>query len=236
VTTPEHGQVALRGFSRRRLLRWPTLLSLLLLAGGLLLAAEASAQQVTTTTRNVGVSERFYENIGVGFGFGMGGGRGRVRTWSRIGPGHFPLPPFGQVQPSAGLSAGWSVRTRGGFSANFSFHAGQGVQRNHTSSSAVVTGLAGYPTLLTDRVYAPFVTGFVPMGAFYNVAPRVPYRQVTLVDRWREAQRRERQLRARRSSGKTLEPKRAGRPKRAGSTPPNLAREAFRQLGGRPRR
>ena len=135
-------------------------------------SARVGAQMVTSGVSQHGVSSRFYERFGVSFGFGMGGSS-RVRYGGRFGssPG---LAPFGGWRgwSNGGLRAGWSVRS-GGMSSHFGFSAYQASHRSLVSSSAVVTGLPGYPMSITDAIRVPFVVGVVPVGPYgaYMISP-----------------------------------------------------------------
>jgi hypothetical protein len=135
-------------------------------------SARVEAQMVTSGVSQHGVSSRFYERFGVSFGFGMGGSS-RVRYGGSFGssPG---LAPFGGLRgwSNGGLRAGWSVR-RGGMSSHFGFSAYQVSHRSLVSSSAVVSGLSGYPMSITDTVRVPFVVGVVPVGysGAYMISP-----------------------------------------------------------------
>jgi len=199
----------------------PVIYSLLLVAlvvSGLV--HEARAQQVQSGARYVGAREGFYEHTGVSWSFR---GPGFFTRFGGLGQGR---PAFGGFRPSAGLSAGWSVR-RGPFTGSFGFSAVQGVHRSHVSSSTVLNGLSGYPARLTDVVVVPYVSGMVPVGGFYSVAPRVPYRSPSRIDLWRAARRRGRPRSVRQ------EPAAAVQPESRPGQPLNLAGEAFRQLGGK---
>ena len=159
--------------SCRVTVRFVTLLSLAVLWP----ASVARGQMVTAGVGLRGASSRFYERTGVSFGFGMGGS-GRVRSVGGFGS-PLGLPPFGGPGrwSDGGLRAGWSVR-RGGSSAHFGFYAYQGSHRSLVSSTAIVTGLPGYPMSITDTVQVPFVVGLVPVGpygAYYMVPPRGGY-------------------------------------------------------------
>jgi|AP45_3_1055517.scaffolds.fasta_scaffold39502_2 hypothetical protein len=135
-------------------------------------SARVEAQMITSGVSQHGVSSRFYERFGVGFGFGMGGSS-RVRYGGSFGSS-LGLAPFGGSRgwSSGGLRAGWSVRS-GGMSSRFGFSAYQASHRSVVSSSAVVTGLSGYPMSITDVVQVPFVVGVVPVGPYgaYMISP-----------------------------------------------------------------
>lgn len=222
----------------------------------------ARAQMITSGTGLHSVSSRFYERHGVSFGFGFGGS-GRVRTVGGFGS-PLGLPPFGGLGGwmNGGLRSGWSVRS-GSVTGHFGFYAYQGSQRSLVSSQAVVTGLPGYPMLITDGLYMPFVVGIVPVGPYgaYMVAPlggfyglpaavgRIPYRS------WRDpwwidssgwngldrsypvGPRREtlgdRYRAARRRAAASTPPPRRSPPRPSTASVRDLSSAAFRQLGGR---
>ena len=132
----------------------------------------AQAQMVTGTAGLRSVRSRFYERNGVSFGFGFGGS-GRVRCVGGFGS-PLGLSPFGGLGGwmNGGLRSGWAVRS-GSATGYMGFYAYQGSQRSLVSTQSVVTGLPGYPMLITDAVYVPFVVGVVPVGRYgaYMVAP-----------------------------------------------------------------
>jgi len=220
-------------------------------------SARVEAQMITSGVSQHGVSSRFYERFGVGFGFGMGGSS-RVRYGGSFGSS-LGLAPFGGSRgwSSGGLRAGWSVRS-GGMSSRFGFSAYQASHRSVVSSSAVVTGLSGYPMSITDVVQVPFVVGVVPVGPGYGgywsvpvAVGRIPYRS------WRDPwwngsaggrfpdrsypvvephetlgdrfRASRRQAASRPVSSRRSSPRRPP----ADTSPKGLSSAAFRQLGGR---
>ena len=104
----------------------------------------ACGQMVTGGVGFHGVGSRFYERHGMSFGLGIGrSGRG---GWA-----------------SGGLRTGWSVR-QGQWAGRLGCSLFQGSHRSLVSSSAIVTGLPGYPMSIVDTVQVPFVVGVVPVG------------------------------------------------------------------------
>jgi len=221
----------------------------------------AQAQMVTGTAGLRSVRSRFYERNGVSFGFGFGGS-GRVRCVGGFGS-PLGLSPFGGLGGwmNGGLRSGWSVRS-GSATGYMGFYAYQGSQRSLVSTQSVVTGLPGYPMLITDAVYVPFVVGVVPMGRYgaYMVAPmggfyglpaavgRIPYRSWRdpwwidssggkRLDRSYPVGRRrdtlENRYRAARRQAAVTAPPRRSPPRPDTASVRDLSSAAFRQLGGR---
>ena len=221
----------------------------------------AQAQMITGTAGLRSVSSRFYERNGVSFGFGFGGS-GRARCVGGFGS-PLGLSPFGGLGGwmNGGLRSGWSVRS-GSATGHLGVYAYQGSQRSLVSTQSVVTGLPGYPMVITDAVYAPFVVGVVPVGSHgaYMVAPlggfyglpaavgRIPYRS------WRDpwwvdssgGKRLDRsypvgprrdtladRLRVARRRSAAAAPPRRSPPRPATASVRDLSSAAFRQLGGR---
>lgn len=122
----------------------------------------ACGQMVTGGMGFHGVSSRFYERHGMSFGFGMGRS-GRARWVGGIGS---PAPFFSRGWggwSSGGLRTGWSVR-HGQWAGRLGCSLFQGSRRSFVSSSAIVTGLPGYPMSIVDTVQVPLVVGVVPVG------------------------------------------------------------------------
>lgn len=115
----------------------------------------ATAQQQTVTVGSTGVSDSFYEGIGVGWGvrqFGPGGGF----FFNNGGPG--PAPAFGGFDPGTGASFGF-----GGNGFGMNFGAAQGSSRSIVSQSGSVTVANGAGGFISSGSVRPFVTGVIPV-------------------------------------------------------------------------
>jgi hypothetical protein len=127
-------------------------------AAGLALAATVQAQNVTVSAPMVGVSDGFYENIGVGFGFRLPGGG----FFNNGGPGALGLP--GGV--GGGLNGGGGAGLRfGGPNGFFNIVADQGSNRSISSVTPSLTVMNGQTGAIFAGTVRPFVIGITPVVA-----------------------------------------------------------------------
>lgn len=156
-----------------------TLLAVPVATACLCIPSEASAQpQVTTGVSNIGVSDSFYENIGVGWSVRRPG------FFAQFGGANQAAPAFGGFTPNSGISGGFGFGGNG-FRGHLGFNFSQGGSRSISSQSASITGLSGYPNFITNTRQRPFVTGIVPVAGsqFFGGQPTPgPYRS-TLHDK-----------------------------------------------------
>src|SRR5262245_43569065 len=117
-------------------------------------AFPAAAQQATIGTPMRGISDGFFENVGVGFA-----ARGPNLFFSNGGP---VTPPFGGFDPGAGASLGFGF-SGPGFNGAFNIVAGQGSSRSISSVSPSVTVMNGGQGFIADVTQQPFVIGVVPV-------------------------------------------------------------------------
>ena len=147
-----------------RTCRW-TLLAVAILACR---ADGAQAQQATVSTPYQSLNHSFYERVGTQWGFNWRG------LNAQFGGGNLAQPQFGNPNPGAGLTGGWSAQGPRG-SGYFNFAAAQGSQRSATSQVPSVTVMNGRTGFVSDTSVSPFVISYIPVvGGFPTVGAVVP--------------------------------------------------------------
>ncbi len=140
------------------------------------LASEVRAQQINTSTPFIGVSDSYFERMGVNFGFSIPGGRGngsRIVGWNGVnttpninfnqnGFGS-AVPPFGGYDPNASARFGFSRVNPGGGGFSLGFEFGKGSTRTLTSTTPSLTTQNGFGGSIGNGSFRPFVTGVIPV-------------------------------------------------------------------------
>lgn len=117
-------------------------------------ALPVAAQQVTVGTTMNGVSDGFFEGVGVGFG-------ASGKNWF-FNNGGGVAPPFGGLDSGAGANFGFGFGFPGG-NGFFNVGAAQGSSRGLSSTSASVTTIDGGQGYIAAVTQQPFVIGIVPV-------------------------------------------------------------------------
>jgi hypothetical protein len=120
------------------------------------MVASGRAQNVTVTAPMVGVSDSFYENMGVGFGFRLPGG-GFLGNGGLGGPAGI----------GGGLNGGGANLGFGGPNGFFNIGAAQGSSRSISSVTPSLTVMNGQTGAIFAGTVRPFVIGVTPVvGGF----------------------------------------------------------------------
>lgn len=136
---------------------WKHYVAVLMFCAALGIAATSPAQNVTVSAPMVGVSDGFYENMGVGFGFRLPGGG----FLGNGGPSGLGLP--GGL---GGLNGGAGAGLRfGGPNGFFNIVADQGSNRSISSVTPSLTVMNGQTGAIFAGTIRPFVIGFTPVVA-----------------------------------------------------------------------
>ena len=100
-------------------------------------------------------NDGFFEQFGTGWAFSG------PNWFARFG-GAPAVPPFGGVQPGAGITGGVGFNG-GGINGGLGFMAAQGSRRGNVTQSGNLTLFNGYPGFLSDTSQSPFVVGLIPI-------------------------------------------------------------------------
>lgn len=147
-----------------RMIAWAGLVAVMAIPS----SVGAQGGQNLITVPGIGVTDSFYENIGVGWGFDGRRADGSGFFFNNGGAGG-AIPPFGGFDPGSGASFGI-----GGPRGGINFTASQGSSRSIVADSASVMVPNGYGGAIFSGSQRPFVTGIVPVVGAGGAAPAPP--------------------------------------------------------------
>ena len=130
-------------------------------------------QQIYVETPFTGVSDSFYENMGVNFGFSLPGGQGPGSRVTGFGPfgnvvfsqggSQSAIPPFGGYDPNASGRFGFNYLNGNGGGFSLGLELGSGSNRTLQSTTPGVMVQNGFGGSIFDGSFRPFVTGIIPV-------------------------------------------------------------------------
>jgi hypothetical protein len=124
----------------------------------------ALAQQMTIHTPFHTANDSFFEQSSISWS-----GNYRGVTFS-FGGGALATPPFGNPDPTAGLSANFGFAGKDGF-INFATNFSSGYRQALTTQTPSVTIMNGQTGYVSDTSQTPFVISVIPVVGAFPVAP-----------------------------------------------------------------